>query len=237
MTVHDGRVPGHRPPLHRLDDDRRLVVRVPRAARGRGDQGRRRATRCSSPTDPTSSRAWVACSAPAAFTRATRGSRARGSSSRRTALPLVGSYAMARAPAHARVRHDVRAARGDRGRCARVRRLQPARHATATRSRSTTCSTRGWSPTRCTSSTAASITDGGGAFIMTTEERAKDLAQPPVYVLGAAGTQTHWNIIQMPDFTDVGAATARARSARVGPASPSTTSTCCSSTTASRSPC
>ena len=52
------------------------------------------------------------------------------------------------------------------------------------------------------------ITDGGGAFIMTTEERARDLAQPPVYVLGAAGTQTHWNIIQMPDFTEVGAATA-----------------------------
>jgi acetyl-CoA acetyltransferase len=52
------------------------------------------------------------------------------------------------------------------------------------------------------------ITDGGGAFIMTTEERARDLAQPPVYVLGAAGTQTHWNIIQMPDFTEPGVATA-----------------------------
>lgn len=45
------------------------------------------------------------------------------------------------------------------------------------------------------------ITDGGGAFIMTTAERARDLAQPPVYVLGAAGAQTHWNISQMPDFT------------------------------------
>jgi acetyl-CoA acetyltransferase len=52
------------------------------------------------------------------------------------------------------------------------------------------------------------ITDGGGAFIMTTEERARDLAQPPVYVLGAAGTQTHWNIIQMPDFTEPGVFTA-----------------------------
>ena len=49
------------------------------------------------------------------------------------------------------------------------------------------------------------ISDGGGAFIMTTEERARDLAQPPVYVLGAAGRQTHWNIIQMPDFTEIGA--------------------------------
>jgi len=45
------------------------------------------------------------------------------------------------------------------------------------------------------------ITDGGGAFIMTTAERAKDLAQPPVYVLGAAGGQTHWNVSQQTDFT------------------------------------
>jgi acetyl-CoA acetyltransferase len=45
------------------------------------------------------------------------------------------------------------------------------------------------------------ISDGGGAFIMTTAERANDLPQPPVYILGAAGAQTHWNISQMPDFT------------------------------------
>jgi acetyl-CoA acetyltransferase len=45
------------------------------------------------------------------------------------------------------------------------------------------------------------VSDGGGAFLVTTEERARDLRQPPVYVLGAAGGQTHWNISQMPDFT------------------------------------
>ena len=45
------------------------------------------------------------------------------------------------------------------------------------------------------------ITDGGGAFIITTAERAKDLPNPPVYVLGAAGAQTHWNISQQTDFT------------------------------------
>lgn len=45
------------------------------------------------------------------------------------------------------------------------------------------------------------ISDGGGAIVLTTEERARDLRQPPVYVLGAAGAQTHWNISQMPDFT------------------------------------
>ena len=50
------------------------------------------------------------------------------------------------------------------------------------------------------------ISDGGGAFIMTTRERARDLAKPPVYVLGAAGAETHWNISQMPDFTTTAAA-------------------------------
>lgn len=45
------------------------------------------------------------------------------------------------------------------------------------------------------------VSDGGGALLMTTEERARDLPQPPVRVLGAAGAQTHWNISQMDDFT------------------------------------
>ena len=45
------------------------------------------------------------------------------------------------------------------------------------------------------------VSDGGGAVILTTEERARDLPQPAVRVLGAAGGQTHWNISQMDDFT------------------------------------
>jgi acetyl-CoA acetyltransferase len=45
------------------------------------------------------------------------------------------------------------------------------------------------------------VSDGGGAFLMTTAERARDLAQPAVRVLGAAGGQTHWSIHQMPDYT------------------------------------
>lgn len=45
------------------------------------------------------------------------------------------------------------------------------------------------------------ISDGGGAVIMTTAERARDLPQPAVSVLGAAGAQFHWNISQMPDYT------------------------------------
>jgi acetyl-CoA acetyltransferase len=52
------------------------------------------------------------------------------------------------------------------------------------------------------------ISDGGGAVIMTTAERARDLRPPPIYVLGAAGTQTHWLISQMPEFTTTGATVA-----------------------------
>jgi acetyl-CoA acetyltransferase len=51
-----------------------------------------------------------------------------------------------------------------------------------------------------------SITDGGGAVIMTTADRARDLRQPQVSVLGAASAQTHWNIGQLPDFTHSAAA-------------------------------
>jgi acetyl-CoA acetyltransferase len=51
------------------------------------------------------------------------------------------------------------------------------------------------------------VSDGGGAFLMTTAERARDLRRPPVRVLGAAGAQTHWNISQMPDYTTSAGAT------------------------------
>lgn len=50
------------------------------------------------------------------------------------------------------------------------------------------------------------VSDGGGAVIITTAERAKDLKSKPVYVLGAQGGQTHWSINQMPDFTTTAAA-------------------------------
>jgi acetyl-CoA acetyltransferase len=50
------------------------------------------------------------------------------------------------------------------------------------------------------------ISDGGGAVIMTTASRARDLAQPPVYVLGAAMAGSHWNPSQMIDFTTTAAA-------------------------------
>jgi len=50
------------------------------------------------------------------------------------------------------------------------------------------------------------ISDGGGAIIMTTSERARDLRRPPVYVLGAAMAGSHWNPSQMRDFTTTAAA-------------------------------
>ncbi len=48
--------------------------------------------------------------------------------------------------------------------------------------------------------------DGGGALVLTTAERARDLRPPPVYILGAASAETHWYISQMPDYTESGAA-------------------------------
>jgi acetyl-CoA acetyltransferase len=50
------------------------------------------------------------------------------------------------------------------------------------------------------------ISDGGGAVLMTTAERARDLRQTPIYVRGSATAQTHWNISAMPDFTVTAAA-------------------------------
>jgi acetyl-CoA acetyltransferase len=46
------------------------------------------------------------------------------------------------------------------------------------------------------------VTDGAGAFVMTSAERAKDLRKPPVYVLGAGTAHDHSAMIsEMPDLT------------------------------------
>ena len=49
-------------------------------------------------------------------------------------------------------------------------------------------------------------TDGAGAFVMVSAEKAKDLAKPPVYVLGTGSSTTHSIISQMPDLTTTGTA-------------------------------
>jgi acetyl-CoA acetyltransferase len=45
------------------------------------------------------------------------------------------------------------------------------------------------------------VTDGGGAVVVTSAERARDLRRPPVYYLGAAEAHWHMNISQSPDLT------------------------------------
>ncbi len=45
------------------------------------------------------------------------------------------------------------------------------------------------------------VTDGGGAVVLTSAERARDLRPDPVYLVGAGEAQNHRNISQMPDLT------------------------------------
>src|SRR5918994_733360 len=64
------------------------------------------------------------------------------------------------------------------------------------------------------------VTDGGGALLVTSAERAKDLRKPPVYLLGAGEAHWHRNISQMPDLTVTAAADSGRRAyemAGVGP--------------------
>ena len=49
------------------------------------------------------------------------------------------------------------------------------------------------------------ITDGGGAIVMTTEERARDLANAPVHVLGYGECSTNNSMAAIPDLTATGA--------------------------------
>jgi len=49
------------------------------------------------------------------------------------------------------------------------------------------------------------VTDGGGAVIVTSAERARSLKKPPAYVLGCGQSVTHANITSMPDLTVTGA--------------------------------
>ena len=49
------------------------------------------------------------------------------------------------------------------------------------------------------------ITDGGGAIVMMSADRARSLAKPPVYVLGCGQAITHASISSMPDLTVTGA--------------------------------
>ena len=65
------------------------------------------------------------------------------------------------------------------------------------------------------------VTDGGGAIVVTSAERARSLKKPPAYVLGFGHSVTHANISSMPDLTVTGAEAAGKAAyamAGVGPA-------------------
>jgi len=49
------------------------------------------------------------------------------------------------------------------------------------------------------------MTDGGGAVVVTSAERARDLRRSPVFLLGSGFSATHLNITQMEDLTVSGA--------------------------------
>ncbi len=49
------------------------------------------------------------------------------------------------------------------------------------------------------------VTDGGGAVVLTTPARAKELRKPPVYLLGSGHCTTHQTISNMPDLVNTGA--------------------------------
>jgi len=49
------------------------------------------------------------------------------------------------------------------------------------------------------------VTDGGGAIVLTSAERARSLKKKPAYVLGCGHGVTHMNISSMPDLTVTGA--------------------------------
>ena len=64
------------------------------------------------------------------------------------------------------------------------------------------------------------VTDGAGAFVMTSSERARDLAKPPVYVLGAGTCHDHLMISEMPDLTTTPGAVSGPRAFRMAGVKP-----------------
>lgn len=48
------------------------------------------------------------------------------------------------------------------------------------------------------------ITDGGGALVVTSAEKARDCRKKPIWILGTGETHTHLNITSMPELTETG---------------------------------
>jgi acetyl-CoA acetyltransferase len=65
------------------------------------------------------------------------------------------------------------------------------------------------------------VTDGGGAIVLTSAERARSFKKPPTYVLGCGQSVTHNAISSMPDLTVTGAVASGKEAyamAKLGPA-------------------
>lgn len=64
------------------------------------------------------------------------------------------------------------------------------------------------------------VTDGGGAIVLAPLDRARDLAQPPIRVMGSGVHSSHRGVSQMPDLTSTGARSSSSdafRAAGLGP--------------------
>jgi acetyl-CoA acetyltransferase len=65
------------------------------------------------------------------------------------------------------------------------------------------------------------VTDGGGAIVVTSAERARDMPMKPAFVLGCGQSITHANISSMPDLTVTGARRSGEAAYRMGRLGPS----------------
>ena len=68
--------------------------------------------------------------------------------------------------------------------------------------------------------------DGGGAVVVTTAERARDLAKAPVYVLGTGSASSHTTMSEWEDFTLSPAAVSGARAFRAAGLTPADVDVC-----------
>jgi acetyl-CoA acetyltransferase len=64
------------------------------------------------------------------------------------------------------------------------------------------------------------VTDGGGAVVVTSAERARSLRKPPVYLLGAGEANWHVNVSQMPGLTRTAAIDSSRRAYEVAGVTP-----------------
>jgi acetyl-CoA acetyltransferase len=74
--------------------------------------------------------------------------------------------------------------------------------------------------TPLTAKDACLVTDGGGAVLVTSAERARGLKRPPAFVLGAGEAHWHRNISQMPSLTTTAATESSARAYAMAGVSP-----------------